>query len=176
MTDTILLTPLGYQLLREKKVEVEDMLLASQDDLVDLVQDSPDDGFQDSYVLQVQMDVQAVERQLRDLGDLLHDVQPAPRPAEADRLGLGHLALLRLHYPWEETEMLAVVLVASQELSLVEGYMRDSEVPVSANSALGQALFGLRAGDNFSYELDSGTVRGKVLDVEVWSPAFEVTA
>ena len=71
-------------------------------------------------------------------------------------------------------ETLAVVLVASQELPLLERYLNDGEAPVSA------LAFWVRrsmrpAGDSFSYEIDGGKVHGKVLSVEVWAPAFDVT-
>lgn len=176
MNDTIPLTPLGFELLRQKKTEYEQILLSSRDRLAVMSQGSPDEGFQDSFVLQVQMDAQIVERQLRDLDDLLRRARPRTRPQASEELCLGHRALLKLHYPWQESETLAVVLVASQELPLLERYLTDGEAPVSVHSPLGQALYGARRGAGFSYEIDGGTVRGEVLDVEVWSPAFDVAA
>ena len=176
MTDTIPLTPLGFQLLRQKKTEYEQTLLGSGDRLAVMAQGSPDEGFQDSFVLQVQMDAQIVERQLRDLEDLLRRARPRARPETTEVLCLGHRALLELLYPWQECETLAVVLVASPEVPLLERYLTDGEAPVSVNSPLGKALYGARRGGSFSYEIDGGAVRGKVLDVEVWSPAFDVAS
>ncbi len=176
MNDRIALTPLGFQLLRRKKTEYEETLLGSRDRLAVIAQGSPDEGFQDSFVLQVQMDAQIVERQLRELDDLLRRARPQARPEATEELCLGHRALLKLNYPWQESETLAVVLAASQELPLLEGYLTDGEAPVSIHSPLGKALYGARQGDRFSYEIDGGIVRGEVLKVEVWSPAFDAVA
>jgi len=175
MNDVIPLTPLGFQLLRKKKTEYEETLLGSRDRLAVMAQGSPDEGFQDSFVLQLQMDAQIIERQLRELDDLLRRARPQTRPEATEALCLGHRALLKLEYPWQESETLAVVLVASQELPLLERYLNDGEAPVSVHSPLGKALYGARQGDSFSYEIDGGKVHGKVLSVEVWAPAFDVT-
>ena len=78
MNDVIPLTPLGFQLLRKKKTEYEETLLGSRDRLAVMAQGSPDEGFQDSFVLQLQMDAQIIERQLRELDDLLRRARPHP--------------------------------------------------------------------------------------------------
>jgi transcription elongation GreA/GreB family factor len=45
-------------------------------------------------------------------------------------------------------------------------------VPISPHSALGNAIFGKKSGTTFQYDIEAGTVQGKLLKIEVWQPAF----
>lgn len=166
-------TPLGRVLLERRQAQLEKVILESQERLAELNQGDPGEGYQDGYLLDSQMNVQMLERRLRDVKEVLRGAQVAERPKQSDVIALGHQVHLSLTYPSGETEELTVVLLPSQELSLVEGELLSGEVPVSPISALGTAILGKAAGSTFQYGVNHGTVEGKVLGIGVWQRAFE---
>jgi hypothetical protein len=173
MKDVVMVTPLGHMLLEHKKAYLENALVEAQEELSDLSSGDNGEGFQDSFFLQRQMDVQRLGHELGEVTDVLRKTQIAGKPEKNGPLTIGHHVGVTLHYPFDESESLTVILLASEEMALVEAYLADGEVPVSAHSALGKAIYGCEKGARFSYEIESGAVRGKILNVEVWQPAFE---
>jgi hypothetical protein len=173
MKDVVIVTPLGHMLLEQKKVYLENALVEAQEELGDLSSGDNGEGFQDSFVLQRQMDAQRLGHELSDVTDVLRKAQIAGRPEKNGPLAIGHRAGVTLDYPFDESESLTAILLATEEMALVEAYLADGEVPVSAHSALGKAIYGCEKGARFSYEIESGAVHGQILNVGVWRPAFE---
>lgn len=171
--DKSVLTPLGRALLQRKKEQLEKVILNTQEGLVDLNRGTPDDGFQDGYLLDTQMNIRMMEQQLGQISELLRDAVEAPKPTHNNAVALGHKVRLNLTYPSGDGEQLTIVLIPSQELWLVEEQLTNGELPISPNSALGKAILGQRAGTPFTYEVDAGCVEGKVLKIELWQHAFD---
>jgi transcription elongation GreA/GreB family factor len=167
------ITPLGRVLLERRQAQLEKVILESQERLAELNHGDPGEGYQDGYLLDSQMNVQMLEQRLRDVKELLRGAQLAQRPQQANVIALGHRVHLSLTYPSGESEELTVVLLPSQELSLVEEELENGEVPVSPISALGTAILGQKVGSTFQYGVNHGTVQGKVLGIGVWHRAFE---
>lgn len=174
MNGKTLITPLGQMLLKQKREDLELSILERQEALANLAQDNPEDGFQDSYVFDTQMDFQHIDQQLREITGLLSETRTASIPSQIEQVALGHKAKLVLKYPSDEWESLTILLLTSAEIPLVEKYLMNGEVPISPNSALGKAIYGRKAGTEFSFNIESGTVRGQLLDIEVWQYAFEL--
>ena len=76
-------------------------------------------------------------------------------------------------YPSGEQELLTVVLTTTHELALLEQSFLNDAIPISPNSALGKAIYGREDGTEFSYEIEAGTVQGKLLQVGIWQYAFD---
>lgn len=172
MSERMMVTPLGYTLLKRKKEQLEEIVLSTQEDLADMTQGDSGDGFQDSFLLETQMNVQRMDYELREITALLEEADITEMPQQTNSISLGHKVVLTLTYPSGESEALIVILTTSPELPLVEEHLRNGELPVSPQSALGKAIFGKTAGSKFSYEIESGTVQGELLKIEVWQPAF----
>ena len=171
--DKAVVTPLGRSLLKRKKEQLEKIILDTQEGLVDLNRGAPDDGFQDGYLLDTQMNIRMMEQQLGQITELLRDAVEAQKPQQSERVELGHKVRLHLTYPSGDSEQLTIVLIPSQELWLVEEELPNEELTVSPNSALGKAILGQKAGSSFAYEVDAGCVNGKLLKIEIWQHAFE---
>lgn len=169
----IMVTPLGYTLLQRKKEQLEKVILTTQETLADMAQGDSGDGFQDSFLLETQMNIQRMDYELQEIKGLLGEAAITVEPQQTDVISLGHRVVLTLIYPSGEREALIVVLTASPELSLVEEHLLNGELPISPNSALGRAVYGGTLGSSFSYEIEGGTVHGQILKIEVWQPAFE---
>lgn len=137
-----------------------------------MTQGDSGDGFQDSFLLETQMNVQRMDYELREITALLEEADITEMPQQTNSISLGHKVVLTLTYPSGESEALIVILTTSPELPLVEEHLQNGELPVSPQSALGKAIFGKTAGSKFSYEIESGTVQGELLKIEVWQPAF----
>lgn len=172
MSERMMVTPLGYTLLKRKKEQLEEVVLSTQEDLADMTQGDSGDGFQDSFLLETQMNVQRMDYELREITALLEEADITEMPQQTNSISLGHKVVLTLTYPSGESEALIVILTTSPELPLVEEHLQNGELPVSPQSALGKAIFGKTAGSKFSYEIESGTVQGELLKIEVWQPAF----
>lgn len=172
MNEKMMVTPLGHMLLTQKKSQLENIILETQEGLVELNQGDPGDGFQDSYLAETQTNIQIMGNRLWEINCLLDDAILTSEPRHEDAVSLGHRVLLSLIYPSGERETLPVVLAGSPELPLIEEHLRDGEVPISPHSALGKAIFGKEAGTPFQYDIEAGTVRGQLLRIEVWQPAF----
>lgn len=169
-----MVTPLGYTLLKHKKEQLEEVIRATQEGLADMTQGDSGDGFQDSFLLDTQMTVQRMDYELREITRLLEEIDIIEPPQQVNVVSLGHKIMLTLTYPSGESEALIVVLTASPELSLVEEHLLNGELPISSCSALGNAIYGKTSGSEFSYEIESGMVQGRLLKIEVWQPAFEI--
>lgn len=172
MNEKMMVTPLGHMLLTRKKSQLENIILETQEGLVDLNQSDPGDGFQDSYLAETQTNIQIMSNRLWEINCLLEDAILTSEPQHEDVVSLGHRVLLSLTYPSGERETLPVVLAGSPELPLIEDHLQESEVPISPNSALGKAVFGKEVGTTFQYSIEAGTVQGQLLKIEVWQPAF----
>lgn len=172
MNEKMMVTPLGHMLLTKKKSQLEKILLETQEDLVDLNQGDPGDGFQDSYLAETQTNIQIMINRLWELNCLLEDSILTSEPQHEDVVSLGHKVFLSLTYPSGENETLTVVLAGSPELPLIEEHLYYGEVPISPHSALGKAVFGKKAGATFQYDIEAGSVQGRLLKIEVWQPAF----
>ncbi|MCB0026579.1 MAG: hypothetical protein KDE28_01645 [Anaerolineales bacterium] len=170
----ILITPLGYTQLQYKKAQLEDALLKARNTLADMAQGGVGDGFQDSFLLETQMNIQRMGYDVQEIKRLLSEVTIIEAPQQTNNVSIGHRVILTLIYPSGEHEALLVVLTASPELSLVEEHLINGELPVSPSSSLGKAIYGQTPGSRFSYEIESGVVHGEILKIELWQPAFEV--
>lgn len=115
MFDKTVVTPLGRTLLERKREQLEKVILEAQEELVDLNQGSPGDGFQDGFLLDTQMNIQMLEQQLRQMTELLKDAAEVKKPQQTDVVALGHRIQLNLTYPSGESEALTVVLVPSSD-------------------------------------------------------------
>lgn len=176
MNEKTIITPLGHMLLMQKKEHLEEAILATQEGLIDLNQGDPGDGFQDSYLSETQTNMQIMENRLWEINCLLEDATLSIEPQQEDIVSLGHKVLLSLTYPSDESETLPIVITSSPELPLIEEHLQNGEVPVSPHSALGQVIFGKKTGATFQYDIEAGTVRGQLLKIEVWQPAFLAVA
>lgn len=174
MSKDLMITPLGHMLLTRKKDQLKKAILETQESLVDLTQGDSGDGFQDGFLLETQTNVQIMQNRLREIKAFLKDAVVTAEPEQKDTVSLGHRIVLTLAYPSGEHEWLTVVLTTTHELALLEQSLLDDEIPVSPNSALGKAIYGKKVGDDFSYEIEAGTVRGKLLKIEIWKYAFEL--
>lgn len=173
MSNEMMVTPLGYTLLQRKREQLEEVILTAQEGLADMAQGDSGDGFQDSFLLETQMNIQRMDYELREIKGLLGEATITVEPQQTDVVSMGHRVVLTLNYPSGEREALIIVLTASSELSLVEEHLLNGELPISPHSALGRAIYGSTLGSSFSYEIESGTVQGHILKIEVWQPAFE---
>lgn len=167
------ITPLGHMLLQRKKRQLEKVILTKQEGLTDMARDGFRDGFQDSFFLETQMNIQRMDYELKEIEGLLGKATITADLQQTDTVSLGRRIMLTLIYPSGEHETLIVVLSASSEMSLIEDYMLDDELPISPHSALGKAIYGESLGSKFSYEVEEGLVRGQILNIEVWQPAFK---
>ena len=172
MNEKMMVTPLGHMLLTQKKSQLEKIIAETQEGLVDLNQNDPGDGFQDSFLAETQTNIQIMTNRLWEINCLLEDAVLTSEPQHEDVVSLGHRVLLSLTYPSGESETLPVVLAGSPELPLIEDHLQDGEAPISPQSALGKAIFGKKAGTTFQYSIEAGVVQGKLLKIEVWQPAF----
>ena len=176
MSEGMMITPLGHMLLTQKKEQLEKIILEAQEGLVELNQGDPGDGFQDGYLMETQTNIQIMTNRLWELEGFLKDAVLTTEPQQKDAVSVGHKVLLALTYPSGESETLTIVLTGSPELPLIEQQLRNGEVPISPNSALGQAIFGEKAGAEFQYVIEDGTVQGQLLKIEVWQSAFPALA
>ena len=175
MSNDVLITPLGRVLLKQKKDDLELSILKRQEELSDMSDGRPEDGFQDSYVTDAQMDMHLLGQRLQEITYLLAKTNTISIPGQTEWVSIGHQVRLSLHYPSEEQELLTIVLIPSEELSLVEQHLQEGEIPVSPGSALGEAIYGRKAGAIFSYDIEEGLVQGRILNIKVWQNAFEGT-
>jgi transcription elongation GreA/GreB family factor len=175
MTDKMFVTPLGRVLLKQKKENLELSILKRQEELADLSENNPGDGFQDSYVTDAQMNVHLIGQQLQEITHLLAKTRMVSIPQQTERVSLGHSVRLALRYPTGERELLTVILIPSEELSLVEKHLLDDEIAISPGSTLGEAICGRKVGAIFSYNIEEGLVKGQVLNIKVWQNAFNYT-
>jgi transcription elongation GreA/GreB family factor len=173
MNERLMVTPLGYDLLQRKRERLRQAILATHGEMGDMAQGDSADGFQDSFLLETQMNAQRMDHELREVTRFLEEATIIEAPTQVNVVSLGHRVVLTLTYPSGETEALIVVLTASAELSLIEEHLLYGELPVSPHSALGKAMYGQAVGSEFSYGIESGTVQGQVLKTEVWQPGFE---
>lgn len=176
MSKGMMVTPLGHMLLTQKKEQLEKTILETQEGLVDLNQNDPRDGFQDGYLLETQSNLQIMANRLWEIEGFLKDAVLITEPQQKDAVSLGHKVLLALTYPYGEIETLTIVLTGSPELSLIEEHLQNGEIPISPNSSLGQAIFGKKAGTEFQYGIEAGTVQGQILKIEVLPSAFPALA
>jgi transcription elongation GreA/GreB family factor len=146
--------------------------MATQEGLAEMAGDDPGDGFQDSFLLETQMNAQRMAFELREIARLLEDVHIAETPPHTDVVTLGHRVTLSLVYPYGEREALSVVLTPSPELALIGDHMLNGEFLISPQSALGSAIIGRPAGATFSYAIEESVVHGRILEIAVWEPAF----
>lgn len=174
MSEKLMVTPLGYDLLKRKKERLEMVISAAHIDMADMAQGDSADGFQDSFLLETQMNLQRTDYELREVVRLLEEATVLEVPAQMDVVALGHRVVLTLAYPSGESEALIVVLTASPEISLIEEHLLNGELPVSPHSALGKAIYGQAVGSEFSYPIEGGLVQGQLLKTEIWQPAFDL--
>lgn len=168
----MMVTPLGHILLTQKKEQLEKMILEAQEELAELNHGDPGDGFQDSYLLETQTNIQLMGNRLREIQNILTEAILTTQPQHKESVSLGHKVWLALTYPSEESETITVILTGSPELSLVGEHIQNGEVPISPNSALGQAIYNKKAGDNFHYTVENGIVQGQLSKIEIWQPTF----